>query len=233
MKSENRVGLYSSISASVLAVITFAIAIFTPPLSGPLCRSSCFQYPFTEIASRFPRDYLWMYPAIILTLIYLILMISLHYRSPQEKKIFSHIALSLAIFSAAVLISDYFLQVSIIQPSLINGETDGIAILTQFNSHGVFIALEELGYILMSLSFLFIAFTFSKNKLEKAVRWTLLANFILTFLSFLVFSAIYGINREYLFEVAAISINWITLIVSGILLTLIFRRENAPQVNHP
>jgi hypothetical protein len=42
----------------------------------------------------------------------------------------------------------------------------------------------------------------------------------------LVFISIqYGIFREYRFEVAAISITWLVLIVSGILLSVLFRRE--------
>jgi hypothetical protein len=35
--------------------------------------------------------------------------------------------------------------------------------------------------------------------------------------------------REYRFEVAAISINWLTLIPSGILLSLVFRRALVQQ----
>jgi hypothetical protein len=41
--------------------------------------------------------------------------------------------------------------------SLMNGQAQGIALLTQYNPYGVFIVLEELGYLLMSLSFLFLA----------------------------------------------------------------------------
>jgi hypothetical protein len=33
-----------------------------------------------------------------------------------------------------------------------HGETEGITLLTQYNAHGIFIVLEELGYLLMSLS---------------------------------------------------------------------------------
>ena len=49
-------------------------------------------------------------------------MVCIHYYAPVEKKVFSHIGLSLALISAIVLIIDYFVQVSVIQPSLVNGE---------------------------------------------------------------------------------------------------------------
>lgn len=221
----NRLGFYAAILTTVVTVVTFGIAFFTPPLAGPFCRSPCFEYPFTDIVSRFPRDYVWMYPAILLTLIFVVLMVCIHHYASREKKIFSHTGLSFAIISATVLIIDYFIQISVIQPSLINGETEGIAILTQYNPHGIFIALEDIGYLMMSVAFLFMAPVFSwTNRLEGAIRWIFITGFVLTIISLIILSILYGINREYRFEVAAIVINWIVLIVSGILLSVVFKR---------
>jgi len=221
----NTLGFYSAILATVMTVVTFTIAFLTPPLSGPGCTGSCFTYPYTDIASRFPRDYWWMYPAILLTFVYFVLIVCIHYHAPQEKKIFSHIGLSFALVSAAVLIIDYFVQVSVIPPSLANGETDGIALITQFNPHGIFIALEEIGYLFMSAAFLFLAPVFSgPNRIDRAIRWIFILSFILTIISLVISSIYYGINREYLFEIVAISINWTALIISGILLSVVFKR---------
>ncbi|HEX8992138.1 MAG TPA: hypothetical protein VF784_10725 [Anaerolineales bacterium] len=224
----HKLGFYASIVTAILAVVTFGIAIFTPPLSGPYCTSGCFGYPYAEAVSRFPRDYYWMYAAIMLTLAYYVLMACIHHFAPHDKKIFSSVGLSFALLSTAVLVVDYFLQVSVIQPSLAQGENAGIALLTQFNGHGVFIALEEIAYLMMSLSLLFMAVVFSgKTKLEKALRWLFISCFSLTILSFVLYSIYYGINREYRFEVASISFNWLTLIASGVLLSILFRRAPA------
>jgi len=221
-----KLGFYTSILTAITTVVTFAIAFFTPPLSGPWCRvPSCFAYPFTEIISRFPRDYIWMYPAMILILLYFALMVCIHNYAPKEKKVFSQIGLAFALMSSIFLLGDYFVQVSVIQPSLVHGETEGIAILTQYNSHGIFIALEEIGYFMMSLAFLFMAPVFSKtNKAEKAIRISFIASFILTLASLILISLQYGINREYRFELIVISINWIALIVSSIFLSKIFKK---------
>jgi hypothetical protein len=221
----NLLGFYAAILTTVVTVVTFGISIFTPPISGPFCKGSCIEYPFTNIVSRFPIDYVWMYPAILLTLIYVVLMVCIHHYASKEKKIFSHIGLSFALISATVLIIDYFIQISVIQPSLVNGETDGIAILTQYNPHGIFIALEDIGYLMMSVAFLCIAPVFSRtNRLESAIRWIFIISFILTIISLIIISILYGINREYRFEVAVITINWTVLIVSGILLSVVFKR---------
>ena len=107
-----------------------------------------------------------------------------------------------------------------------SGETEGITLLTQYNAHGVFIALEELGYLLMALSFVFIAPAFaSEERLQKAVRWVFLSGFGLAVIAFIVFSAIYGLDRQDRFEVAIISIDWLVLLVNGILLSLWFRKQ--------
>src|SRR5688572_24036655 len=200
-KTIAKVGFYSAILTVLLTTFSFVIAYMTPPLSGPFCVGGCFTYPYSDIASRFPRDYFWMYPAMVLNMVYYILMVSIHYFAPAEKKIFSHIELSFAFLSMATFVIDYFLQVSVIQPSLLLGETDGIALLSQFNAHGVFIVLEEIAFIMMSMSMLFMAPVFvGKTRSEKAIRWIFTGNFVLTGVSFILFTVFYGIFREYRFE---------------------------------
>lgn len=221
------IGFYTALSTAFVTAITFAIAINTPPISGVFCVEGCIDYPYTDIADRFPRDYFWMYPAMLMMLLYTVLMISIHHFAPPEKKIYSHSGLAFALMSAAVLLINYFVQLSVIQPSIIKGETEGIALLTQYNPHGLFIALEEIGYILMSLSFFCVAPVFSKkNRPENAVRWIFLLNFVLTAAAFGLIAYAYGLERDYLFEVVVISITWLVLVVGGILLSIIFRCRN-------
>jgi len=230
MNNANLLGYYTAIFTTILTIITFGIAILTPPLSGPFCTGSPIEYPFTNIADRFPRDYLWMFPAMLLTLLFVVLMVCIYHYASKEKKIFGQIGLSFALISATVLISVYFIQISVIQPSLVNGETDGIAILTQFNPHGIFIALEEMGYLMMSFAFLFMAPIFSRaNRLENAIRWLFILSFVLSIISLIIITVIYGIHREYRFEVAVIMIDWMVLIVSGLLLSSLFKRNMQMQ----
>ena len=75
-KSILKFGYTISLATALLTIITFAIAILTPPLSGPFCTTGGFLYPYTDIAGRFPRDYYWMYPAMVLMVSYLLMMIS-------------------------------------------------------------------------------------------------------------------------------------------------------------
>ena len=103
---------------------------------------------------------------------------------------------------------------------------NGISILTQYNPHGIFIALEEIGYLIMSLALLLLVPIFSKSiKLERAIRTIFILCFAFTFSAFIIIASRYGLNREYRFEVAAITINWFTLILAGFILSVIFRRK--------
>ena len=167
-----------------------------------------------------------MFAAIMLILVYVILMVSIHSYAAGQKKIFSQIGLSFAIITAVILLSDYFVQFFVIPMSLKNGETEGIAMLIQYNPHGLFLVLEELGYLVMSLSFLFMAPVFAnRDRLESAVRWIFIVGFVLVMVSLAVISIIYGLERQDRFEVAAISIDWLVLIINGVLLSIVFRRQ--------
>lgn len=223
----NKIGFYTAISTVVLTLVTFSIAITTLPLSGPYCKAaSCYLYPYLDTASRFPRDYYWMYPAMFLMVAYLVLMVCIHRYAKEEQRTYSLVGLLFALMSTLIFLTDYFVQISVVQPSLLNGETDGISLLTQFNAHGIFIVLEELGYLVMAIGFAFMAPVFSEGGIEKKIRWTFILAFALTLIAFMGYSLFYGMQREYRFEVASITINWIALIFSGIFLAKFFRKNN-------
>jgi hypothetical protein len=224
--TSNRVGLYSAILTAVITVVTFSLAIIAVPNSGAGCTEDCFEYPYVNTLSQFPRDYLWMPFAMLLVVVYVILMVSIHTYAAQHKKIYSQIGLSFALIAAGILLSNYFVQFSVVPISLMNQETNGIALLTQYNPHGIFIVLEELGYLLMSLSFLFLAPLFAnKGHLESVVRWVFVAGFVLTMVFLTVISINHGLDRMDRFEVAVIAIDWLVLVINGVLLSLVFRRE--------
>lgn len=224
--SAAQVGFYSAVLVAAITIFTFVLAMFAIPISGANCPGDCIGYPYLNTVSQFPRDYLWMFPAIILILAYLVLMVSIQETAPLARKIFGQIGVSFAIITAVILLATYFTQFSVVPISLMNGETEGIALLTQYNPHGLFIALEELGYLLMSLSFLFMALVFRNGgRLETAVSWLFALSFVITWGALLVISLVFGLERLDRFEVIAITANWFVLIINSILLSIIFRRQ--------
>ncbi len=224
-KMAGRLGFWVAILTALSAVTAFAIAVATPPISSPFCQSGCVTYPYANVVSFVPYDYIWMYPGILLTPMFVILMTCIHYYVDDEKKFFSQIGLCFALISAVAITTDYFIQIAVIQPSLLKGETEGLALFSQYNPHGIFIALEDLGYLMMSLAFLFAGIVFVKDeRLVSAIRWLFILSSLMSIGAFIVLTLIYGQNLEYRFEVTIITINWITLIVAGIMLSMFFKR---------
>ncbi len=219
-------GFYSSLSFVLLTIVTWAFGMIAVPPAGPYCPGDCMSYPFSDILSYYPRDYYWMYLSVFQLFAYLIFIIANHIIAPIKRKLFSSISVAFTLISATVLLIAYFVQFSVVPISIMHGETDGIALLTQYNGHGIFIAMEDLGYITMSISFLFLAFIFSlQTRLERTIRLILILSFILTVLSFVFYSVKFGIDRSYRFEVAAITINWLVSITAGILISVVLKNR--------
>jgi hypothetical protein len=225
-KIANLFGFYSAAALAVITIISFALGIMAVPISGANAPGGGLPYPYLDTLQQFPKDYFWMIGAMLLLLTYVVLMVSINSIVDTGKKLISQLGVLFSVMAAVILLLNYFIQISVVPVSLANNETAGITLITQYNPHGIFIAAEELGYILMSISFLFAAVVFSgKNRLEAWIRWIFVVSFVLTILSFLGIMALFGIERQDRFEVIVISINWLVLIINGTLLGIFFKKR--------
>ncbi|MHB8891800.1 MAG: hypothetical protein ACYC65_07120 [Candidatus Limnocylindrales bacterium] len=73
---------------------------------------------------------------------------------------------------------------------------------------------------------MFAAPVFAGGRIERGIRWLFMGGFVLAVAAFIGFWIVGG--DLIAFEVSALSINWIVLIASGVLLSLMFRREGQP-----
>ena len=222
-QTEVKVSLLSALLTAVFAAVSFVLGAVTPARAGPLAQpADIVPFPYTNAATFIPSDYIWLVPGFLLALIFVVLMVCIHRYASEERKIFSQIGLSFSLVYAVAITTDYFIQLFVIQPSILNGETAGLSLFTLYNPHGIFLALESLGYLMMSVALLFAAAVFAKGKLERIIRWLFVTSFVLAVGSLAFFSLLrYDIIA---FEVTILSINWIVLIISGILLSIVFNR---------
>ena len=168
-----------------------------------------------------------MYPGLLPAPLFVILLIGLHGRTSVDRKPFTRVAIAFGAMAATMLTAVYFVQLRFVQPAVLRGELDGLAPWTQYNPHGMFIALEEAGYMLMGAAFLFAALALSiENRLMRAVRIVVLVGFVSVTTAFVALSVLYGFDVEYRFEVAAITIDWTVLIVAGALLAIAYRTRS-------
>ena len=220
----SRVGCYAAIAMVTLTIITFFLACIAIPPSGPYCPDgeNCISYPYTkQIEKQFPRDYLWMFLAIPQTASYLVLVCLACAGAPESKRVFGTIAVAFATIGSSILIADYYVQLAVIMPSILNGEHgDGLSLLTMYNGRGVFIALEEAGYLCLGASLLALSPLFSGM-----LRLLLSGSFALDLVALLYINLRYGWDRSYRFEVAVISITWLAFIICGSMIAVVFLRD--------
>ena len=215
----NRLGFWLPVLTALMAVVSLAMAVTTPPRSGPYCQGGCVGYPYTDVAAFVPRDYLWMYPALVLTLLTVVLVAWIHYRLASRRGLLSPVAVAFTTMGAAVLVVDYATQLSFIQPALDLGETEGLSPWSQYNPHGIFIALENVGYALINIAFILVglAMTGMPSRLWRAAGWVFVAGGALTLTLLVFYSVYYRARLDYRFEVAAIGITWLVLIAAPLL----------------
>jgi hypothetical protein len=227
-----RLGRWIAPLLAVTAASAFALGITTPPRSGPFCVGSCIVYPYIDVVQFVPRDDLWMVPGTLLLPLFVMLAACIHFSVGVSRRPFSLIGLCFASIAAGIITLDYFTQFQVVAPSLLRGETGGLALFTQYNPHGFFIALEDLGYLVLSAAFLFVGAAFgSSTRLERAIRWTFMGAALLAGTSFLGMAWHFGFNLEYRFEVASITITWTTLIASGVMIAFLFQRPRQPGLS--
>lgn len=227
-----RLGFWVAVLTAFVTAVSFGIGIMTPPHSGPFCTDSCIAYPYADAAKFFPRDYLFLFPGILLPPLFLVLCACVHSFVDVQRRIFSRIAVAMSTVAAAVVTLDYFVQLEVIQPSLLAEEKDGMAIFSQYNPHGLFIAMEDLGYLWMSAAFFFLGLSLARSSgLEVAARRLLTISSVLGLVTFIGMSVYFGNDLQTRFELAVIAINWIALAPAAVMLAMLFRRTLKPAAN--
>ena len=197
-------------SAAIAAIITIAYAIVQPFTAPPAEWHGLAAYA----ASFNPITLTWLYPAFLLPLTFVVVMVSIHQATPEDDRLWTHLGVVFACLYATIEIVNYGLQLLAVSPSIQSGETDGVAFFAFTNPHGFFGALETLSYPLMLLALLFAAPVFRGSGLERWIRWTFLANFglvvvlavigVVLGLSLLAIGVITTVAWEVLFAIAMV-----------------------------
>jgi len=108
-------------------------------------------------------------------------MVSVHYNTSEERKIWSHIGLVFATIYAVLISINYYVQLTFVVPRLLQGDVDSISLqpflFVPFDSF--LYSVDILGYSFMSLATLFAAFAFTGKGIERTVRWFMIANGLL------------------------------------------------------
>lgn len=130
---------------------------------------------------------------------------------------------------AGVLILDYGIQLAVVQPMLSLGEANGLGFLTQYHPHGVFIGLEDIGYTALAVGFLLAGAGLTPvRRAERVIRWVLALGGGIVVAALAVMAPMYGSDLAYRFELAAISVTWLAVVLVGAALAVAHLRRALP-----
>jgi hypothetical protein len=127
-----------------------------------------------------PFDLFWQFlPSLLLAFAFIVAIICLHYSVAEEFKIYTAIASAFAVLYAACVTIVYFTQMAVVFPVQLQHKIDNSYILA-FTDGSFMVAVDCIGYGIMSLTTLFTAFAFKGVSKQKWLYRSLLYNGLLT-----------------------------------------------------
>lgn len=211
-----KTGKWLSFLIATMTLITWGFAMIAVPPCGPYCLENCIGYPYLDTLHLFPRDFIWVYLALFQLIVFLVFISFIHQSAREDRKVFSLPALLIGTIASAILIMTYYTQAAVLPVSLLKEEYDGLALFSMYNEHGIFIAREEIAYLLMALSLFLFSWTFTgSDRRTTFLKWLFRLPFLASLLGFVVITVLHGVDRSYRFEIITISANWLVLIVGG------------------
>jgi hypothetical protein len=211
----NRIGFWSAVLASFFSI--FYVVTQIGEYLNIMGSGGGIENPSTALGLV-----VLLAPSLFLALAFVILMVCVHYWAPPEKKIWSHLGIIFAVLYTVLVSMNYFVQLTLVVPHILQGETESIRFLlfTPFDSFVY--SVDLLGYSFMSLSTLFAAFAFGTKSLEGIARKFLIANgLILPFIAL----------QNYYHPLIYIAMLWaITLPGATIALAMLFKKNINPAI---
>ena len=175
--SVTRIGFWSAVLATLfsigygIAVIVMMISTLATATETPSGWSSIESF----VASFQPIQMLPLIPSLLLAPTFMVLMVSIHHYAAPDKKIWSHLGIAFTLVYAVMASINYIAQLTVVRLSILNKETDGLAMFVMGNSHSIFWALAS-AYAFMNLAMLFAAPVFEGGRLERSIRRLFFAN---------------------------------------------------------
>ncbi len=153
-------------------------------------------------------------PSAFIPATWVVLMVSVNRWAEEDKRVFSEVAIAFGVAYAVLSTSVYFLQLAVAIPKEMAGGQVGMLLWEQPRSFPY--ATDILGYTFMSLSALFAAFVFGRERLEKWIRWTLVVAGLPAF--------VLPIQLFWLPAEIGASPTLLAFPAAGVLLAILFRR---------
>lgn len=170
-------------------------------------------------ALEFPWDEITIFGfSMLIPIPFALSIVALHRAVPDEKKVWTHAAIVLAVMYATLVTIVYPTQLAVVIPAKLAGTSLDVRMLLV--SQGTFMwVIDGAGYVLMGLATLFAAAALTGDRSSRWLRWFLIANGLLdaVIVSIYVFPSLLLVGSLWL----------ITAPGSMLLLAMYFRKKRA------
>lgn len=200
----NRVGYWSAVLTAFFCVLFTIAAVLT--------EAHLLLAPWDVV--------LTIAPSLLLAPSFLTMLVCVNALTPSERKIWSQLGVAFAGVYVPLCAAAYVVELFVIEPRVMRGDTTQTALLTLVRGDSVFNAIDGIGYIFMCLSTLVAAPAFEQAQLQRWIRRLFLANGVLAVPIFLT----YFVSRSFMWIAALWSV---TITGSAILIAVHFRRGGA------
>jgi hypothetical protein len=128
----------------------------------------------------YPADEILIYGTSLLIVIPLLVeILALHHTTSGSRKFWTHAALIFATLYATFVVANYVVQLATVIPKNLEGRSEEVSLLQQ-SPHSMFWNFDAIGYIFMGFACLAMVPVFSKSRLGKWVRISLIAHAAVT-----------------------------------------------------
>ncbi len=172
-------------------------------------------------AFTYPTDEKLIYGSSLCIVIpFVIQILALHYTVQDEKRFFSHAALTFTTLYAVFVTANYVVQLFTVIPASLEGRLKDVRILQQ-TPHSLFWDFDALGYIFMGLACLAAIPLFEKKGLQKWVRLSFIANACVTPLIAIVY-----FYPVYSYSLLVLGFPWAITAPSCMIMLALFFKKN-------
>lgn len=168
----SRLGFWSASLATFLCVLWLVLAFAFSPAEWTGIEAYARGFDSLQMLNFVPV--LLMAPAVV------VMMASIHVGAPRDKKLYSLLGVLFSAIYAAIICTNYYVQLVAVRLNVLHGDMEGLALLAMPNFRSVFFALEALGYTFLSLATLSAAPVFTGSRVADWIRRLFVANALLS-----------------------------------------------------
>jgi hypothetical protein len=148
---------------------------------------------------RFPLDEILIYGTSLCIVVPFVLeIVALHHLTSHDRQFWTHACLIFTTIYAVFVTANYVVQLGTVIPAKLTGAAEAISVLEQ-TPHSLFWDYDAVGYISMGLAGLVAVPAVGNVGFERWVRWSLIANALVTpLISIVYFYPTYSTNLLFL-----------------------------------